>query len=208
MDEIIVDISNEASRSQAVRRLAEMLNSVKLLQVGQVALLCGTLVEHGADPHIPLQPVLNRLKEALEAVMTADDRQLHEAVEAMCLAAIAMLSRSASARQAAKTDTILVSRVQEHSATLGGGAVSFLDVLLRTLDDEELVILHPGLWRGYRVVIRGIADNFQLHTLLADTRIGDPDQGCCGCRAGSTGGSGGRFGPGHVQPRELARATG
>jgi hypothetical protein len=40
------------------------------------------------------------------------------------------------------------------------------------LDDEPIVVLHPGQGKGYRVRISGLADNFQLHTLLADALIG------------------------------------
>ena len=49
--------------------------------------------------------------------------------------------------------------------------------MLRVLDDEPLLVLHPGTRRGYRVRCGGIADNFQLHTLLAGALIGAPDQG-------------------------------
>ncbi|HEX8628563.1 MAG TPA: hypothetical protein VF755_10380 [Catenuloplanes sp.] len=49
--------------------------------------------------------------------------------------------------------------------------------LLQVLDDESVIVLHRATGRGYRVTIGGIGDNFQLHTLLAATLIGDPDQG-------------------------------
>jgi hypothetical protein len=43
--------------------------------------------------------------------------------------------------------------------------------LLRILDDEALTVLHRATGTGYRVTITGVADNFQLHTLLAATII-------------------------------------
>ncbi|MFI7617488.1 hypothetical protein ACIBP6_40335 [Nonomuraea terrae] len=46
--------------------------------------------------------------------------------------------------------------------------------LLQVLD--ILVLDRPG-GRGYEVTISGIGDNFQLHTLLAATLIGDPSEG-------------------------------
>jgi hypothetical protein len=49
--------------------------------------------------------------------------------------------------------------------------------LVAVLDRAEVIVLHPSFQRGYRVRISGIGDNFQLHTLLADALIGDPDQG-------------------------------
>lgn len=39
--------------------------------------------------------------------------------------------------------------------------------LLRVLDDETLVVLHRPTGAGFRVTTSGVADNFQLHTLLA-----------------------------------------
>jgi hypothetical protein len=49
--------------------------------------------------------------------------------------------------------------------------------LLLVLDDEELIILHRATGRGYRVIISGIGDNFQLHTLLAASLIGEEPRG-------------------------------
>lgn len=49
--------------------------------------------------------------------------------------------------------------------------------LLRVLDDEPLVVVHRDSGRVYEVTISGVGDNFQLHTLLAATLIGDPAQG-------------------------------
>jgi hypothetical protein len=43
--------------------------------------------------------------------------------------------------------------------------------LLRILDDEPLVVLHRQTGTGFRVRVTGVADNFQLHTMLAATII-------------------------------------
>jgi hypothetical protein len=49
--------------------------------------------------------------------------------------------------------------------------------LLQVLEDEPLLVLHPGQQRGYRVRIHGCVDNFQMQTLLADALVGEPDAG-------------------------------
>jgi hypothetical protein len=49
--------------------------------------------------------------------------------------------------------------------------------LFAVLDDEPLVVLDPANGRGFRLTMSGVGDNFQLHTLLADRLIGDPDRG-------------------------------
>jgi hypothetical protein len=41
--------------------------------------------------------------------------------------------------------------------------------LLAVLDDEPLIVLHRASATGYEVTISGVADNFQLATLLAAT---------------------------------------
>ncbi|WP_242885158.1 hypothetical protein [Actinomadura litoris] len=51
-------------------------------------------------------------------------------------------------------------------------AASWVNGLLRVLDDETLIVLHRPTGSGYRLTIGGIGDNFQLHTLLAATLIG------------------------------------
>lgn len=63
------------------------------------------------------------------------------------------------------------------SAAPDADNVSWLLGLLLTLDDEPLVVLHRASGRGYKLTISGIGDNFQLHTLLAATLIGNPRQG-------------------------------
>ncbi|MER7364860.1 hypothetical protein [Nonomuraea wenchangensis] len=55
--------------------------------------------------------------------------------------------------------------------------LEFLAGLLRVLDDERLVVLHRPTGRGYEVVIGGIGDNAQLHTLLADVLSGPDAEG-------------------------------
>jgi len=56
-------------------------------------------------------------------------------------------------------------------------SATWLHGLLLVLDDEPLLVLHRAGGRGYEVTIGGIGDNFQLHTLLAATLIGDPARG-------------------------------
>lgn len=53
----------------------------------------------------------------------------------------------------------------------------WLQGLLQVLDDEPLIVLHRPTGTVYQITISGIGDNFQLHTLLAATLTGDPDQG-------------------------------
>ena len=87
----------------------------------------------------------------------------------------AMLSRSVTARQRARE----VPGLQDAARELAEDheQAGYLAELLAVLDYEALLVMHPELMLGYWVQIFGVADNFQLHTLLADSLIGDPFDG-------------------------------
>jgi hypothetical protein len=89
--------------------------------------------------------------------------------------ALAHLARSKPLRAIARSRPELLQRSQSVDELTR--ETSFLTLMLRVLDDEPLLVLHPGEQKGFEVRISGLADNFQLHTLLADALIGDPNQG-------------------------------
>jgi hypothetical protein len=102
----------------------------------------------------------------------------HLSQNSLVMGAIAHLSKSKPLRALARTRAELTetSRALDQET----GNMSFLSVMLRVLDDERLIVLHPAERKGFAVRISGIADNFQLHTLLADAVIGDPNAGLLG----------------------------
>lgn len=99
----------------------------------------------------------------------------HISQNSFVMGALAHLSKSKPLRAIARASVELVetSRALDHETD----NTSFLSVMLRVLDDERLIVLHPAERKGFEVRISGIADNFQLHTLLADAVIGDPTVG-------------------------------
>jgi hypothetical protein len=90
-------------------------------------------------------------------------------------AAIAMLGRSKAGRQTARRDAALVAGLAQLASAQP--IADWLSQVLAILDDEPLLVLYPEMRRGYRVIISGVADNFQLQTLLADALVGDPAAG-------------------------------
>ncbi len=62
--------------------------------------------------------------------------------------------------------------------------------LLRVLDDEGLVVLHRESGRGFWATISGVADNFQLHTLLAARLLAPPKRGLFSRSSGLIPGAG------------------
>lgn len=99
----------------------------------------------------------------------------HMAEHFYCLGVIAHLSKSKTLRALARSRPELLERSLAVNAAAGGG--SFLTDMLRVLDDERLIVIHPGEQKGFEVRISGVADNFQLHTLLAGELIGNPSDG-------------------------------
>ncbi|MBA4188672.1 MAG: hypothetical protein C0467_11795 [Planctomycetaceae bacterium] len=99
----------------------------------------------------------------------------HMAEEFYTLGVIAHLSRSKKLRALARSRPQLLEL--SFSVDMAARHGSFLTDMLRVLDDERLVVLHPGERKGFEVRISGIADNFQLHTLLAGTLIGNVKKG-------------------------------
>lgn len=111
--------------------------------------------------------------EALEAAYVAVAARLPEEAGAAhafgptALALIALLSRSPEGRALARADAALVEQARLlASERRAPPHAEFLAGMLQVLDGERLLVLHPGAGRGFEVAITGVADNFQLHTLL------------------------------------------
>ncbi|HZR44737.1 MAG TPA: hypothetical protein VFB12_31790 [Ktedonobacteraceae bacterium] len=104
-----------------------------------------------------------------------EEAQAWSTLEMLCNAVIASLMHVARLRQFIRTDEAFTPALL--AFPVQNSAIECIRKLLQILDNEELIVLHPALRRGYRVRISGLGDNFQLHTLLADALIGDPAQG-------------------------------
>ena len=125
------------------------------------------VADPGAEPEQP-DPILTHGARMAELVPLQG--QSFQALESLSRAAAAMLTRSAPMRQLAWSRPEFRLLLDQ----LGGqyGHAGMLWTVAHVLDDEPLVVLHPAQGKGYQVRISGLADNFQLHTLLADALIG------------------------------------
>lgn len=99
------------------------------------------------------------------------------------LSAKTMLS-SAQVRAAVRSDPELHGDLLAIAAQLSAHLAEFSEVvaLLRMDEVSSALVLDRGTRRGFRVRFEGIADNFQLHTLLADALIGEEGRGLPGRR--------------------------
>ncbi|MFJ4850818.1 MULTISPECIES: hypothetical protein [unclassified Streptomyces] len=83
--------------------------------------------------------------------------------------ALAVLCRSAEMRRLHSAGLLPAAR---ELAALECHDLKCLVYALAVLDDEPLLVLHRPAGTGFEVRIGGIADNFQLHTLLAHVLVG------------------------------------
>ncbi len=209
------DHANLQQLNDAVIRLATLLPDIAIQRAGLLAIVCGALVERGADMEPIAQPALARFSEAapralpfveacvaeavalhhagdkaaadltMEQIIERFGRQVGEqmpdAAQAFAslkwfrVATLALLSRSKALRKQAQADSPLVQAIARLDKL--GMELPCYHEMLSVLDDEQLVVLHPALARGYLIRIAGIGKNFQLHTLLAGALIGDAGRG-------------------------------
>jgi hypothetical protein len=99
-----------------------------------------------------------------------------DAVEALGMGAIAMLTRSPAGRKRARREHPGLAVMADDLAPYHERAFHLAKVL-NVLDDEPVLVLHPEEKKGYRVRVGGVGTNFELFVLLADALVGDPEQG-------------------------------
>lgn len=100
----------------------------------------------------------------------------HVGEETLTLALISHLAHSKKLRAQARSIPELLDQSNELDAA-SYGTRSFLSKMLLVLDDASLLVLDSDQNKGYRAKISGIADNFQLHTVLMGRLFGDPAEG-------------------------------
>ncbi|HEY0075518.1 MAG TPA: hypothetical protein VGB77_15580 [Abditibacteriaceae bacterium] len=102
-----------------------------------------------------------------------------DALDVIYMPLIAMLSQSSQARRMAKQHERYAPALETYinTAPISHGGADWLWKMQQVLDDEELLVIHRGEGKGFKVRIGGIADNFHLHDLLAQNLIGNPTEG-------------------------------
>jgi hypothetical protein len=171
-----------------LRGLAPAVREADPFQAARLALLCGSLVETGGDPTIAVDAIVDRLPEVLSGAAATLDRLADgadpealfaadpDAVKAwkglryLVLPAMAMLTRDAAARQRARANPGLreaLAAIEPHQTD-----ANFLTLTLDLTDGLELLVLHPGQGKGFRVGLEAVAGNPHLFTLLQGELLG------------------------------------
>ncbi|HET6572694.1 MAG TPA: hypothetical protein VFG68_03755 [Fimbriiglobus sp.] len=125
-----------------------------------------------------VRPARDRVPTAvIAAVSRRDPAAVRACVELAELAddALTVLAAGADARHAARA----VPGLTEAAAALAADHPKARQIaeVLAVPDDEVVRVIHPAARAGYRVLVRGVADVYQFHVLLADAVTGDPAQG-------------------------------
>jgi hypothetical protein len=202
----VVDAFDASDAKAAKAALATLDKSVgnAVGHASQVLqLTIGALVEAGAPPESAWPAVSRELEAALAgatrfamacaqaaktphvetalakagakiAKKSPADAGAWEALPSRCLAAVACLTRSAKVRAAARKKGLLENAYPLEDAV---AEVGYLTQALRVLDDEEIVVLHPELQRGFRVRVSELGSNAELFVLLSNAVIGDSKKG-------------------------------
>ena len=116
-------------------------------------------------------------REIMDKIVAQDRPALQSwfSFEGWGLALIAVLSRSRELRQIANASDDFRESVEQLSYS-----GDFLRMAMRLLDDVVLLVLHPESKQGFQLRMTGVADNFQLHILLADLLVARPATGLMG----------------------------
>jgi hypothetical protein len=178
---------------RAIETLAQSL-PLPPAEEGHVAIVMGALVELGAPPMTAapaLAGMMARVFTGAQAFIAACEDAAEEsgtdevspelrqtvaqrlpdaaaaetALNQVCLGALSVLTRSAEARELARAQPRLEMRARALAPMQKGARLAW--ILLSLLEDEDLLVLDPVNRRGWKVHLSGVADNRQLHLLLA-----------------------------------------
>jgi len=94
-------------------------------------------------------------------------KQAWRDLDRACYALIGVLSRDKEVRRMAASRLAV-----PHGLTEALAGAGWLSIMLRVLDDEPLLVIHPASTSAFRMRMSGVSSNFQLHILLANTLLG------------------------------------
>jgi hypothetical protein len=168
---------------ELLRRAAPTVGVPDPFKAAILAMVCGTLIEWGADPAGVADLLLARLPGFLAQAESVADRpdaeefaanpdgfRASQALSLMLLPAMAVLTRGMAYRQAARADPDLMHGIE--ALRERNREADFVARTLGFTDGTGLVVLHPGEGKGFRVELEAVHTNFHLFTLLQGELIG------------------------------------
>ncbi|MFF0828950.1 hypothetical protein ACFYU8_18945 [Brevibacillus sp. NPDC003359] len=179
-------VSNAESINEILGQLAAFLDSeADTYKKGLSCIMSGTLVEYGGDPSLIVDSVVRQLERHLlliETYLANEELSVEEhflsrpdTVKArvtsdfVILATMTMICRYKQARNQMRQKEELVRLIEslyEHIDNL-----EYVHDVLNSVDDLEVVVLHPETFTGVRVRLETVQNNFHLFTLLQDVML-------------------------------------
>ncbi|WP_067818835.1 hypothetical protein [Nocardia inohanensis] len=174
------DVRAEITRVQSGSTLAELTAGVvslrnlmpggDLFHTALLALLCGTMVENGADPGAAIDATLQLLLRLLEALSEDPDETTRAAAQLAIPAAMTMLCRSKETRKRwrARPDVLELLDDLEDSELVP----SFLREVFTLHDDLDLLVLDRKNRRAFEFRLTAVRDRlYHCYALLQDALL-------------------------------------
>lgn len=172
--------------NEVLRRVSPTVGVPDPFKAAIMALVCGTLIEWGADPAELAPLLLARLPGLLALAQTVsgeetEDRAVYatthpqgfaawQALSLMLLPTMAVLARGMEFREQARANADLVAGIE--ALRERNREADFVAQTLSFTDGMELVVLHPGEGKGFRVELEAVHTLAHLFTLLQGELIG------------------------------------
>lgn len=174
-------VETQDELTELLRRVAPTVGVPDAYKSAIMALLCGTLIEWGADPAELAGVLLARLPGFLalaeSVAAAADDNdpttlyskqpdafKAWQSLSLMLLPTMAVLARGAEFRQAARGDDGLMRGIE--ALRDRNREANFVAQVLSFTDDLEVVVIHPDEGKGFRVRLEAVNTMAHLFTLL------------------------------------------
>jgi hypothetical protein len=154
----------------AVLALKELMPGGDLFHTAVLALLCGTLVEKGANPEAAIDPTLDLFMRQLDSLAEQPDEMARTAGQLTFMATMTMLCRSGQSRKRWRARPEVMRRLDELEEA--GLVPGFLREVFTVHDDVDLLVLDPKDRRGYRFRMVGVRDRlYHCYALLQDALL-------------------------------------
>ncbi|WP_162958340.1 hypothetical protein [Nocardia yunnanensis] len=159
-----------AELTAGVVSLRNLMPGGDLFHTALLALLCGTMVERGADPGAAIDATLELLTRQLDALAEKPDELTRAAGQLSLPAAMTMLSRSKETRKRWRERPAIMDRLDQLEED---ELVPFwLREMFTLHDDVELLVLDPKNRRAFEFRLIGVRDRlYHCYALLQDALL-------------------------------------
>ena len=164
---------DRAELTAGVVSLRNLMPGGDLFHTAVLALMCGTLVERGADAGAAIDATLELFVRQLDALAdprNRGDRTVRGAGQLTFMATMTMLSRSVKTRKRWRCRPELMARLDDLEAE--GLVPWFLREVFTLHDDADLLVLDPKNRRAFQFRMIGVRDRlYHCYALLQDALL-------------------------------------